>query len=280
LAKSLEQISQVDTKVFKLSNGLKETLEMFYFQPYWGFIICKLAKGSESYHPFGYSHNIIDKKIYIPTRHYHQEAKWEDFNQSPSWALGYPLDPKQNPLNSLVSNPTDVDSYPMFREEQFRSTGSKINGWVGNFDNFSNFDTLKDSDNLNDLGRFDKLNLGDKETNGLIRMSSRVENLKKLNNKKFEQDIKPKYDIKSQNNDKFTYKQIADDWSHSIYLLNINPNLNKYIKQMNTCKEIWDAKSLFDPEKINFNFGYCNTFVKLQIDGTHPNMDLVIPASA
>ncbi len=48
---------------------------------------------------------------------------------------------------------------------------------------------------------------------------------------------------------------------------------------MNICKEVWDSQSLFDPEKIKFDFGYCKSFVKLQIDGTHPNIDLVIPIS-
>jgi hypothetical protein len=81
----------------------KNTLSMFYYQPYWGFIICKLSTGPELYHPFGYSHQIIDNKIYIPTRHFHRQPKWEEIN---SWALGLPLDPKQNPLNFLVPNYT------------------------------------------------------------------------------------------------------------------------------------------------------------------------------
>ena len=63
----------------------------------------------------------------------------------------------------------------------------------------------------------------------------------------------------------------------TFYLFNLNPYTNEQIKQMNSCKEIWNSKSLFDPEKINFNFGYCKSFVKLQIDGINPNIDLVIP---
>lgn len=33
LAKNLEQINRVDSNIFKLSQGLKKTLEMFYYQP-------------------------------------------------------------------------------------------------------------------------------------------------------------------------------------------------------------------------------------------------------
>jgi len=49
---------------------------------------------------------------------------------------------------------------------------------------------------------------------------------------------------------------------------------------MNSCKEIWDRKTLFDPEKINFNFGRCDNFEKIKIEGSYPNIDLVIPISA
>jgi hypothetical protein len=263
LAKSLEQISRVDTRIFKLSEGLKQTLEMFYYQDYWGFIICKLAKGSETYHPFGYSHDIIDNKIYIPTRHYHQEAKWSDVN---GWALGLPIDLKHNPFSLSTWDDSNIDNSPMFKSEQFGRTGPEANGWVRDLNFESNFDS-----NYNDPFA----------SNGLAKMSSRADNLRKLNDKNYRSGqniIQGKKNNPSYN--EYSYKNVADDWSHSIYLLNLNPYLNEQIKQMNTCKEVWDSQSLFDPDKIKFDFGYCKSFVKLQIDGTHPNIDLVIPVSA
>lgn len=257
LAKSLEEISRVDTRVFKLSSGLKQTLEMFYYQPYWGFIICKLAKGAESYHPFGYSHDIIDKKIYIPTRHYHQEPKWSDVN---GWALGLPIDPKANPFSLSTWDDSTIDNSPMFRSEQFGRTAPEVNGWMRSFDSNSNSNDPISS-------------------NRLAKMSSRANNLRKLNDKNYRSGQTNIKDNKS-TSDEYSYKQVADDWSHSIYLLNLNPFTNEQIKQMNSSKEVWDSQSLFDSDKINFDFGYCKSFVKLQIDGTHPNIDLVISASA
>ena len=63
LAMTLEQISRVDSRVFELSPGLEQNLQTFYYDKYWGFIICKLNLGPESYHPLAYSHQIIDNKI-------------------------------------------------------------------------------------------------------------------------------------------------------------------------------------------------------------------------
>lgn len=284
LAKNLEQISRVDSRIFKLSDGLKQTLEMFYYQPYWGFIICKLAKGPESYHPFGYSHDIIDNKIYIPTRHYHQEAKWADVN---GWALGLPIDPKQNPFSLSTWDESNIDNSPMFRQEQFGRTAPEANGWVG----FGNslyedkksigygYGNSNGNRNGNSNGFDNEFGSNEFGSNGLAKMSSRADNLRKLKDTNY----RTKSNISSGQNsssNEYSYKNVADDWSHSIYLLNLNPNLNEQIKQMNSCREIWDKSSLFDPEKINFNFGYCNSFSKVQIDGTHPNIDLVIPVSA
>ena len=246
LAKSLQQINRVDERVFKLSSGLRNTLNKFYNEDYWGFIICKLSKGSESYHPFGYSHEIINNKIYIPTRHYHQEVKWNNFNDL---SLGLPLDLERNQFSSLSWNESNIDNSPMFKYEQF-----------GTRNTTSHYPNEFNQTNLFEPGRIGNI-------------SSKTNNLKKLNDKN--------YSAKSQfyPESNIQYKEIADDWSHSIYLLNTNPFLNPQIKQMNTCKEIWDTKSLFDPDKINFDFGRCNNFTKLQVEGTYPNIDLIVPIS-
>ncbi len=73
LAMCLDDLQRVDTKVFELSKGLDSMLNTHYSNPIFGFIICKLADGNEKYHPFAYSHNIASEKVFIPTRHYHDE---------------------------------------------------------------------------------------------------------------------------------------------------------------------------------------------------------------
>lgn len=287
VAINMEQISRVDTKIFKLSPGLRQTLETFYHQPYWGFIICKLNSGSESYHPFAYSHQIIDSKIYIPTRHYHQQVQWSDNN---TWALGTHLNPKENPLNIKSWTNDNINMSPMFRTQEFGQTGPEANGWNGIIgssidgmnDNYStnqfdtpqgkfNYQTTKISQSSQYPSNFD--------SNSIAKMSSRYDNLKKLNNPNYHEN-NTQTNQQNKQSPYITYKNIADDWSHSIYLLNINPLLNDKIKQMNSCNEIWDKKTLFDPDKINFDFGYCNEFTKLKIEGTYSNIDFVIPISA
>jgi hypothetical protein len=74
LAHSLDDLKRVDTSVFELSKGLDSMLKKHYSNPVFGFIICKLAEGNEKYHPFAYSHNIANEKVFIPTRHYHDES--------------------------------------------------------------------------------------------------------------------------------------------------------------------------------------------------------------
>jgi hypothetical protein len=310
VAMNLEQIEHVDSKVFILSPGLKQTLQRFYYQEYWGFIICKLNSGHESYHPIAYSHQIIDSKIYIPTRHYHQEVKWAEVN---NWALGTHIDPKENPLNAKSWNEDNINQSPMFRIDKFGMSSPQVNGWLNqpgnqwenqwenqpenqpenqwkthktnliggissyNTDDFSsnNFETPTsrfglDTDNTD----YQRINSSQSKfkTNSIANMSSKYENLRKLNNTNYKKS--------TQSNQSISYKDIADDWSHSIYLMNLNSQFNKQISQLNSCKEIWDHKTLFDPKKIKFDFGRCNNFEKIKIEGTYPNIDLVIPISA
>jgi hypothetical protein len=298
VAMNLEQIGKVDSRVFKLSPGLAQTLNTFYYQPYWGFIICKLNSGHETYHPIAYSHQIIDSKIYIPTRHYHQEVKWEDAN---NWALGTHLDPKQNPLNMRSWTEDNINQSPMFRTEHFERTSPEANGWANmvrgmgsdNIGMYSSnqFETpefifedsqcqsrTKTQTQAQAQAQAQAQNPAptQHDSNSFARMSSRYDNLRKLNDSKYSKST----DYLQHQQSNIAYKNIADDWSHSIYLLNLNPNSNPQIKQMNSSKEVWDEKTLFEPHKINFDFGYCDGFTKLKIEGTHPNIDLVIPISA
>ena len=81
------------------------------------------------------------------------------------------------------------------------------------------------------------------------------------------------------NEQKFSNDKYADDWSHSIYLYNINANNNQIIKNMDSNNKIWNRQSVFSRKKINFDFGKCNNFEKIKINGNHPNIDLIIPIS-
>ncbi len=81
LAMCLDDVKHVDKSVFELSLGCSELLEKTYKEKHWGFIICKLSKGNEEYHPFGYSHDILDKQVFIPCKHFHYEhKKFKHFN--------------------------------------------------------------------------------------------------------------------------------------------------------------------------------------------------------
>ena len=88
LAHTLNDLKRVDTSVFKLSEGCSELLSKEYSNPNFGFIICKLSKGREEYHPFGYSHNLLNNdQVFIPTKHYHEHFNFNNrggnINNSP-----------------------------------------------------------------------------------------------------------------------------------------------------------------------------------------------------
>jgi hypothetical protein len=240
LAMNLEQLTKINEQVFNISNGLQEILQMFYYQPYWGFIIVKLDVGLISYHPFAYSHNIIDNKIYIPTRHFYKQVEWENLNQ---WALGLPINPQSSPLNMNNWTEDNIDNSPMFQTQQFGRTSADVNGWLG----------TNSIDNITNL-------------------SDRTNNLKKLNGSN-NPNI---YSKSSSNKNNSQYEQISNNWNHTIYLFNLNSKSNENLIKMNSCKELWDKNSLFDPEKINFDFGPCHNFEKINIFGIYPNIDFVI----
>jgi hypothetical protein len=70
LAKSLDDLKKVNTNVFNLTEGCEKLLSADYSDEIWGFIICQLNEGLEKYHPFAYSHQLMDT-VFIPTKHYH-----------------------------------------------------------------------------------------------------------------------------------------------------------------------------------------------------------------
>jgi len=180
LALNFEQLSNVNKNVFQLRDDLKKMLYEFYSNPNWGFIICKLSKGPEEYHPFAYSHNIVDNKLFMPTRHFHVES----------------------------TNKTQINN----------------NMWMDGT-SMSNYSFINTNTNTNT------------NTNA--------------------------------------YKKIADDWEHDIYIVNFDINKNQYITQFNSCKDVWSNENNVNYSKIRFNFDKCNSFTKLVINGTHPNIDII-----
>lgn len=72
---SLNDLHRVNSTVFDLSEGLDKMLQTHYSNPVFGFIVCKLAKGKETYHPFAYSCAMLDvATVFVPTKHYHVES--------------------------------------------------------------------------------------------------------------------------------------------------------------------------------------------------------------
>lgn len=77
LANSLDELEAVDKNVFILSRGAKRMLSDYPSD--WGFIVFGLSDDltkERKYSPFAFSHALIDgHKLYVPTRHYHDEER-------------------------------------------------------------------------------------------------------------------------------------------------------------------------------------------------------------
>jgi hypothetical protein len=86
IAQTIDDLERVDTSVFELSNNLSEFMKNSYNEPYFGFIICKLNVGSEKYHPFGYSHDVFNNELFVPTKHFHihntAQSGYANFDQA------------------------------------------------------------------------------------------------------------------------------------------------------------------------------------------------------
>lgn len=68
---NLSEIKRIDPKLFVCSDACFEFLTKHYNEPCWGFIICRLDTASKKYEPFAYKNAMIDKKLLVPTRHFH-----------------------------------------------------------------------------------------------------------------------------------------------------------------------------------------------------------------
>jgi hypothetical protein len=86
---SLDEFDRLDTNTFQIDHSLLGFLRAHYAAGF-GFIVCKLKPGNNSYHPFAYTHALdFSGKLFVPTRHYHPnhrgeiEADWDHIIYSP-----------------------------------------------------------------------------------------------------------------------------------------------------------------------------------------------------
>lgn len=128
----------------EINETLKKILSAFYHQPYWGFIICKLDHRVQYYNPIIYSHDIIDNKIYIPTRHFIKKMDWSEANY---WELGMPINPNSGPVNKAWNEST-IDNSPMFSSSLAPVTTADRFGWLTDKKNIDkNLDKNIENDN-------------------------------------------------------------------------------------------------------------------------------------
>lgn len=158
LAHSLQDLQRVDSSVFELSKGLEEMLKKYYSNQVFGFIICKLVNGKEKYHPFAYSHNISNEKIFIPTRHYHDDNINSYYND-------YGM------FNNKSYTSNTIDSSPMF--SSWTNLSNKVKKQTLNQDYADDWDHeiyLYNID-LNSNPQIKKMDINNKEWNKSININ-------------------------------------------------------------------------------------------------------------
>ena len=74
----------------------------------------------------------------------------------------------------------------------------------------------------------------------------------------------------------FGPSEMADDWSHSIYLFNCGQS-NVDILNRNQAKYGCNMQLYFDRKLIDFDLSVCDNFEKFKVEGKHENMDIYIP---
>ncbi len=136
LAMGVKDLKRVDESVFSLSDGCYEMMVQEYSDPVFGFVICKLNTGREEYHPMGYSHEIYQGKMFIPTKHYHAHGL-PGINR-----LGgnSGIQTRQSDLSSFKYDATNIDNSPMFASSGL-GFGSGNIGWEGFGSNVGSFNS-------------------------------------------------------------------------------------------------------------------------------------------
>jgi hypothetical protein len=111
LGMSLADLDRVNGSVFCLSPGCSELLKKNYSHSSFGFIICKLSKGKEDYHPLAYSHDIFGYNIFIPTKHYHQHSPSISYFNTSYYSFGSSNYSSFKPTLKNKHNEWDHDIY-------------------------------------------------------------------------------------------------------------------------------------------------------------------------
>ena len=80
------------------------------------------------------------------------------------------------------------------------------------------------------------------------------------------------------NKQKKSYDDLyADDWGHDIYLYNVDIESNNNASNMNTSRYIWNDQNNIKFGKLDFDLDRnCRKFQKVQINGSNPNIDLIL----
>ena len=102
LAMNVNELKNIDKSVFELSDACYNMMVNEYSDPVFGIIICKLNTGKEDYHPMGYSHKLLNNKMFIPTKHFHEHNS-QNFKSLFSWN-------KQENFASLFS-PNNLENF-------------------------------------------------------------------------------------------------------------------------------------------------------------------------
>ncbi len=75
-AHSVSDLSRLNADVFTLSSGVSRLVKKNYSRDF-GFIICQLKRGFHEYHPFAYSHCLLNSStsnLWLPTMHHHAHS--------------------------------------------------------------------------------------------------------------------------------------------------------------------------------------------------------------
>lgn len=75
ICKKISDLKKINSNTFgKIGDDALEFITSKYSNTGHGFVVCKLKKGNNNYHPFAYTHK-ISSKLFVPTMHYHGDEK-------------------------------------------------------------------------------------------------------------------------------------------------------------------------------------------------------------
>lgn len=107
VANNIAELENLDKNVFILSDELKIILNKHYGTDDWGFIAFILSTGRNEYHPFAFSHNLLNGQIYVPTRHYHNHLEYNSNTNNQ-------FDNNQFDNKLFSYDASNIDQSPMF----------------------------------------------------------------------------------------------------------------------------------------------------------------------